>query len=123
MEGDVFARLIRPALLALAVLGLAGSSGIAQAPGAIAGLVTDDNFTPEDPNDDRPLAWATITVREGGVVIGSGQTNPDGSYGVGGLLPGAYDIDCEATGYQGQTRRGIEVPAGSLTQVDFRLSR
>lgn len=122
----MFARLMRPALLAVAVLGLAGSNGHAQAPqapGAIAGLVTDDNFTPHDPNDDRPLAWATITVREGGVVIGSGQSNADGTYGVSGLLPGAYDIDAEATGYIGQTRRQVEVPAGGLTQVDFRLGR
>ena len=99
--------------LCLLVLAFSGSL-IAQAPtGTIAGAVTDQSGAV------LPKATVTVTNKDTGAsrVVQSGG---DGTFSVPSLLPGAYDVLIEASGFQ-PTITPVELPTGATATVKITL--
>lgn len=65
-------------------------------PGSLSGNVTDSSTT-------TPLAGATVTIKQGAVVITSQVTDTDGNWIISNLAPGSYTIVIGATSYQTST--------------------
>ncbi|HEX7241854.1 MAG TPA: TonB-dependent receptor, partial [Longimicrobiaceae bacterium] len=98
-------------LLVLLLLSLAVFPGRAAAqdaaPGQVRGTVAD--------TAGRPLAAAAVTVRSeaDSVVAGRAATGADGTFRVGGLVPGRYRVEVSRPGFARQTR-GAAVSAAAL---------
>ncbi len=104
--------------LAASAPGLAGvtSAGftVTVVTGALSGTVTSAS-------DGHPLGGALVAALQAGLVKGSVTTGADGTYSMGAVAPGSYDVRASAVGYQSQTRAGITVAGGTLTTVDLSL--
>lgn len=85
--------------------------------GAISGTVTDAVT-------GATLVNAQIDALQAGQVQATTRSQADGSYRLGYLPAGTYDIRVSLPGYSSQTRNGITVQAAStVTGVDFAISR
>ncbi|MGB9586964.1 MAG: carboxypeptidase regulatory-like domain-containing protein, partial [Armatimonadota bacterium] len=67
----------------------------------------------------QPISGATV-MSEGGAY--STTSGTDGSYSIGEVLPGTYNMIASKTGYQSQTIVGVQVSANQTTVVNFNLS-
>lgn len=94
-----------------AILGFAAPAA-AQAPGTIRGVVLDADF-------ETPVAGATVTIASTGASM---TTEGDGSYVFGNLPPGTYALTFAKPGFATQSRPGIAVNAGGVTEVDIELT-
>ena len=72
--------------------------------------------TVSDPLTGRPLAGATITTNPGGYTALSGT---DGTYTIGNLPPGTYEVTATRRGRYAHRRSGIVAEAGLVLAVDF----
>jgi hypothetical protein len=95
-------------LVALLTLPAAGQSTF----GAIAGTVKDTR--------GRPTRNAVVRI-VGGPTTGSVRTNGDGTYRLGDLPAGVYDIVAQKTGYASVRRGTVEVAAGRTNTQQFVL--
>lgn len=85
---------------------------VSNAPGAIAGTVSDASG---------PLNNAVVRALQGGIEIGNATTTA-GAYTISSLADGTYDVEASLTGYLTQTITNIVVQPGSTTNgVDFTL--
>jgi YD repeat-containing protein len=71
--------------------------------------------------DGKPIVGITIQALQSGVVQGSATTALNGSYSIGSLAPGTYDIQTSGTGYVTALKSGTAVTANSTTSVNFSL--
>lgn len=70
------------------------------------------------------VAGATVELLQGGGVKAGGTTAGDGTYRIGMLPPGSYDVRVSASGYAAQTRAGVTATGGVETRnVNFALAR
>jgi hypothetical protein len=68
------------------------------------------------------LAGATVGAYQGDVLKGSGTTDANGIYQIGGLATGAYTVIASKSGYVKQTKPGIAFTTGAITHVNFNLA-
>ena len=87
------------------------TSASAPTSGAIAGVVRDNN--------NNPIAGATVSTNTGNY---STTTAADGSYRIGNVTPGTYNVTAQKNGYTSQTQYNKTVTAGQTTTVDFNLT-
>jgi len=85
-----------------------------QGGGSIDGTVTDNDT-------GTPIAGAQIRA-VGGVTRG-GSTRPDGTYHLGGVPAGSYDMSATAFGYSPGSAPGVVVMDGQTTVQNFTLTR
>jgi RNA polymerase sigma factor (sigma-70 family) len=81
----------------------------------IAGRVTDDGGA--------PVTGAEAVLTPAGTVgeMGRALTRPDGTFELGPLGSGEYDLDVIADGHSSDSRRGLVVLPGQRFEIDFRL--
>jgi len=72
-------------------------------------------------SDSNPINGALVKALQGGVLKGSATTAANGSYSIGNLAAGSYDIRASSAGYGTQTQNGQSVTAGNTTTVNFSL--
>jgi len=82
---------------------------------AIAGRVTD--------GAGAPIAGAQAVLTPAGTIgeMGRALTRPDGTFELGPLGSGEYDLDVVADGHSPGSRRGLVVLPGQRFEIDFRL--
>lgn len=85
--------MIRKLLLLSLFFFITFSSGFAQQPDIVRGLVTDENNV--------PVPGVTVTVQQTQTVV---QTDPNGNYQIGGLAPGTYTLKVTLIGYRMQLK-------------------
>jgi hypothetical protein len=107
----------RGAAVALALAGLlAGAPSEAQVTtGTIVGSVKDEQGAAV------PGAKVSITEVNKGTV-GTYTTDADGSFQAPFLIPGAYDVTVELTGFRKYTHRGIVLQVNQRARVDATLA-
>jgi len=83
--------------------------------GSITGTVTDD--------EGNPVVDAAVTaIDEDDAEVSTTSTEADGTYVLGALHTGTYQVEVSAVGFQDATREGVEVSADETTQaIDFEL--
>ena len=79
--------------------------------GAIAGTITKYD-------DGTPLNGALVEALQSSTVIASTTSTTNGSYSVGSLAPGTYDVRVSATGYATHLSTGISVVAGGTSTLN-----
>jgi hypothetical protein len=105
-----FARLALCALTLVATL--AGAAWTQEAPGSVAGTVTDVS--------GGTVAGAKVTVTGAGVNQ-TATANDHGEYSVSGLPPGAYTITVSEEGFKDFQVAGLAVAAGQAAHLDALL--
>lgn len=83
--------------------------------GSIYGKITDA--------ENKLIAGATITVKQGETVVTSALSNEDGFYKVIGLPAGTYSILVEAEGFDDKTIIDIVVPEKGKVKKDVQLTK
>src|SRR5437762_12889931 len=85
----------------------------AQVTGSIAGTIRDQT--------GGVLPGATVTVKGPSLQRESVSvtTSADGAYRVPLIPPGVYDVSVDASGFNSETRRSIEVAINQQTTLDF----
>src|SRR5207249_5013154 len=107
--------LVRSLVLVAGCLSVGATSALAQlAAGEVTGVVQD----PGGAN----VPGATVTVTDVGtnrqrVVV----SNEEGVYTVPSLLPGAYRIDVELSGFKTVRQHGVRLRTGEKARIDFTL--
>lgn len=71
--------------------------------------------------DAAPVVGASVRALQSGVVRGTALTGADGSYTLGGLQAGSYDLSVEAAGFRAQYHFALGVADGAVTVGDFTL--
>jgi len=74
--------------------------------GTITGTVTDG---------ENPLPDVTVQALRDGDPVTTSSTEADGTYALGGLATGTYDVEFSAEGYTTVTTEDVEVQAGEMT--------
>src|SRR5260370_31103747 len=98
-----------PAFSAL-VLGLGLPAQAQNAPGSLAGLVSDTG--------GRPVQYADVMVVGTNLIA---RTSADGSYSFSALPAGLYTVRARRLGFVQAVRDTVHVMSGGSTRVDFRL--
>ena len=80
--------------------------------GSLRGVVYDGDF-------EAPLGGAKVLVIETGQAA---LSDPQGSFVLQGLEPGAYTLVFSRDGYVRQVKAGVVISSGKLTDLDIRLS-
>ena len=99
-------------VLPVALFGAVGAAR-AQNTGQITGTVTD-SLSGE--------ALPGVNVIIAGTQQGA-STGSEGTYSIGGLEPGTYDVQATFIGYSSKVEENVQVAAGEATQVDFALGQ
>lgn len=99
-----------------------GLTGVTSAGFTITALTGALSGTITAASDGHPLSGALVAALQTGLVKGSVTTGADGTYSMGALAPGSYDVRASVAGYQSQTRTGITVTPGSTTTVNLSLA-
>ena len=110
-------RLMRFSLAALVCGVLFGSApaGAQESRGSISGLVVDSS--------DAALPGVTVTIRNNGTNATVVQTtNSTGQYTAVLLLPGAYTVTIELSGFQKREYQNVQVHVGERVQLDSTLA-
>jgi YD repeat-containing protein len=68
------------------------------------------------------VVGATVNALQSGVVKASATSGSGGTYSIGSLAPGKYDMDASASGYGTQAVSAISVSANSGTTENFALT-
>ena len=68
------------------------------------------------------VSGATVNALQTGTVKASATSGSGGSYSIGNLVPGSYDMEVLATNYGNQALSGISVTANNSTTENFALS-
>ena len=68
------------------------------------------------------VTGANVNALQSGVVKATATSGSGGSYSIGSLAPGKYDMDVAASGYGTQAVSGITVNANAATTENFALS-
>src|SRR5262245_35042798 len=97
--------LIRVMILSAAMLAGLSSAALAQATGAIAGVI------PNEPGAVMPGATVEVANTETGQTR-STTSGADGFYTVPQVQPGAYTVKASISGFRPVTRSGISVSVG-----------
>jgi hypothetical protein len=79
--------------------------------GTISGTVTDSSGT--------AIAGATVSTTTGGY---STTTGSSGNYTISNVAPGTYSVTASKSGYQSQTKSGVQVSVGQTTTANFSLN-
>ncbi len=68
------------------------------------------------------MAGAAVTAVSAATnQVRSATTNETGIYSLPYLVPGAYDLRVESSGFKTATRKGVEIQVGSVARIDFKL--
>lgn len=68
------------------------------------------------------FSGATVSALQSGAVKASTTSSSTGTYSIGNLVPGSYDMEVVATGYGTQGVSGVGATAGNATTKNFTLS-
>lgn len=68
-----------------------------------------------------PDATITLTNTDQGIVRAV-ASNHDGAYTVPNVVPGAYDIKVEATGFRSEVKKGLTLTVGEQPTINFSLT-
>ncbi|MEI9903780.1 MAG: TonB-dependent receptor [Asticcacaulis sp.] len=100
--------------LAVVTATLAPTSALAQdyTTGAVTGTVADSN------GKAIPSAVVTVTSKALGATVTT-KTSASGSFSVGNLVPGTYDITVTADGFEAVTSYGVDVVASKTANTGF----
>ncbi|OGN96482.1 MAG: hypothetical protein A2Y89_03230 [Chloroflexi bacterium RBG_13_51_18] len=110
-------KLVFVGLLAVAALGLLGTTAMAQVTlAALQGTVTDE--------ENAPLPGAEINLKniESGYSY-SALTRPDGTFRISGIDPGKYEVDVSLSGFTTAIRKGVTFNVGANITLDFKLKQ
>ncbi|HLF14369.1 MAG TPA: TonB-dependent receptor [Bacteroidota bacterium] len=102
---------VRPLLLTLIVTLHLTAAAVTAPGGALRGKVTDSR-------SGAPLPYVNIMIV--GTTLGAASTE-DGSYLIGGIPPGVYDVQASLIGYEPEVRPGITIDADRESSMDFTL--
>ena len=80
---------------------------------ALAGKVNDDN--------GEPVIFGNVALYKQGVLIRGGNTDVDGSYMIGNIDPGTYDVEFSYTGLQNKKYEGVIIYGGKTNKLDAEL--
>jgi hypothetical protein len=69
-----------------------------------------------------PIPFATVVVKQKGVLKGNGQTDATGNYTISPLKPGTYTIETPHLGYSNRIVDGIKVKEAKTTTLALGLS-
>src|SRR5215213_8973051 len=72
-------------------------------------------------SDGAPINGAVVEAVQSGVVKGSTATAANGSYSIGSVGVGTYDVRASAAGYQTRTQNGVVVTTNTTTTVNQSL--
>lgn len=96
------------------IFGLISSyAGIAQT--SLGGKIVDDV-------SNEPILFGTVALYKNDVLITGTETDLDGTYYIGNLEPGTYDLEARYVGYTTERIVGIIVKAGKTNKLDVRLT-
>lgn len=73
-------------------------------------------------SDHQPVSGASVQALQSNNVIASASSASDGTYTIGNLIPGTYDVRVTASGYGTALSTGNLVAANQTTQVNVSLS-
>lgn len=107
-------RLHRPLFTALALAVLGSAPALAQT-GAITGRVTDAA-------EAKPVVGAAVLATSAVGTSGSALTASDGTFRIGGLPAGTYDVVVSYVGYETRTVRGVRVADGQTADLALTLN-
>ncbi len=99
----------------LLLLALAAAPAAAQPTGGATGVVTDET------GGVLPGARVSLVLAERGV-LREQVAGPTGRFGFAGLQPGAWTVSASLAGFRDATPAEVVVAAGSVTEVNLRLS-
>ena len=100
-------------LLLLSLIGLfAANTRVHAQTGEVTGTVTDST-------SGGPLPGVNVLIA--GTQTGA-STDAEGTFTIGGLQPGTYDLQASFVGYHTATRSDVQVRAGEATAVNIALS-
>jgi len=91
-----------------------GSTFTVTTTGMISGVITRTS-------DGAPINGAIVEAAQGGVVKRSSATAANGSYSIGNVEVGTYDVRASAAGYQTRTQNGVVVNTNTTTTVNQSL--
>ena len=108
-------RTLHGLLVLVAVCLLSAPNAFAQVDrAAVSGTVKDSS--------DAVVPGATVTTRNVATNVSSQSiTDAQGAYAIGGLIPGAYLVEVELTGFNKATRN-VDLQTGQRARIDFALS-
>jgi len=76
----------------------------------------------EDASTQETIGDVLVEAMQGAVVIGSDNTESNGSYSIPNLPVGTYNVRASKDGYETKTENGQEVIADQTTTVNFQLN-
>lgn len=88
-------------------------------PGQISGLVTISD--PGQPDDNKPIANATVTATVNGKVTGTAVTNASGIYLFTNVQAGVYTLTASATGYVSAGSATVTVAPGQSVTANLQV--
>ena len=106
---------MRNKLIVCSWLALAATFAAGQATnGSITGIVTDAQ--------NAAVPNATVTLTNSGTGISrSVTTNDSGSYTIGSLIPGTYEVKVGNAGFKTKVQSNVLLETGALLKLDLRL--
>jgi YD repeat-containing protein len=71
--------------------------------------------------DSSPVPGVLVEVVQGGTYLGAARTSSTGTYSIGGLATGTYELHASADLFANETQTGISVTEGSTTTANVAL--
>ncbi|HEV8429954.1 MAG TPA: IPT/TIG domain-containing protein [Pyrinomonadaceae bacterium] len=71
--------------------------------------------------DSSPVAGAFVEAVQGGNYLGAVRTSATGTYSIGGLATGTYEVRASADLYANESQTGVSVTEGSTTTANIAL--
>lgn len=97
------------------VTGLCGGLPGAQTTGTLSGTILGP--------DGNPLPGVTVTATSPASHRQTAETQQNGTFVIGNLPSGSYDIEIRAAGYRSVAERNVDVVSGTRTGLNVTLER
>ncbi len=83
-------------------------------PGSLKGTVKDQGT-------GETIPFASLVLKQGGVIVGSASSDMDGNFNINPLDPGTYTVECSSLGYATLKVNNILISPGRPKVYDFNL--
>jgi len=104
-----------PRKLLFLLFALLATSGLYAQSGTLKGTVKDSKT-------GELLPMANIALKLNGSTVTGGATDFDGAYTIKPIPAGKYNIEVTVMGYKTQTQTGVQISAGKIEFLNFKLS-